>query len=77
MGVITESFSEQLTFLHEFDQWSLEKEILDGRDCMCKGPEAGGRGRSMEGRSTLNAKEKVWAVFQRVLEKAVAASEGW
>lgn len=46
LGVITESFSEQLTFLHEFDQWSLEKGILDGRDHMCKGPEAGGRGRS-------------------------------
>lgn len=46
LGVITESFSEQLTFLHEFDQWSLEKGILDGRDRMCKGPEAGGRGRS-------------------------------
>lgn len=40
--------------------------------------EAGaGVGLSMEGRSTLNAKEEVWAVFQRISEGAVAASEGW
>lgn len=46
MGVITEIFPKRLTSLHEFDQWSLEKGILADRDGMCKGPEAGGWGKS-------------------------------
>lgn len=80
LRVITESFPEQLTFLHEFEQCSLEKSVLDCRHCPCKGPEAGGWGRSRTecGRQTyLECQGRGLGCVPAVLKGAVVASEGW
>lgn len=72
-------FPEQLTFQHELEPWSLEKGVLDCRHCLCKGPEAGGWGRSRAecGRQTfLEFQGRGLGWVPAVLKGAVVASEG-
>lgn len=89
VGVVTESFPEQLTFLYSYNQWRLEKGMLwqilhvqRPRDREWGGgrnEQRGvrrGAGVSMGSRSMLDVKERVWAVSRQLLEAASEALPG-